>query len=279
MSSLSPETASDLFRKPPDRYLDVGDAAVAYRRVGQGTDVVFSHGWPASGATFRRMLPYLADHVTCHVVDLPGAGDSRFDRSTSISILDHAESLRRAVDELGLTRFGVVGHDSGGMIARFAFADDPRVQGWGLIATEQPPKAHWRFSSFLAVRVVPRFEEMLARVVTRPRLRKNKFILGDAFADKGLLDGEFEEFFLGGDEGGLGDWGLDSAEGDAAADHSLKEQFFDSLYWEGATFAFRQNQLPAAFFAPAEGDHRIALETDAFLLEAMRSMVQPMLCR
>ena len=196
MSSLSPETASDLFRKPPDRYLDVGDAAVAYRRVGQGPDVVFSHGWPASGATFRRMLPYLADHVTCHVVDLPGAGDSRFDRSTSISILDHAESLRRAVDELGLTRFGVVGHDSGGMIARFAFADDPRVQGWGLIATEQPPKAHWRFSSFLAVRVVPRFEEMLARVVTRPRLRKNKFILGDAFADKGLLDGEFEEFFL-----------------------------------------------------------------------------------
>ena len=193
---LSADAAADLFRSPPDQYLDVGDASLAYRRVGEGPDVVFSHGWPASGATFRRMLPHLVEHVTCHVVDLPGAGDSRFDRSTSISITDHAQALRRCVDDLGLTSFGVVGHDSGGMIARFAFSGDPRVHGWGLIATEQPPKAHWRFSSFLAVRFIPRFEEILARVVTRPGLRRNKFILGDAFADKDLLGGEFEEFFL-----------------------------------------------------------------------------------
>ncbi|MCA8921071.1 MAG: DUF4388 domain-containing protein, partial [Planctomycetes bacterium] len=113
-------------------------------------------------------------------------------------------------------------------------------------------------------------------VTAERRSQELYFHRGDAFlfAEKDAAAEEFEEFFLGGDEGGLGDWGLDSAEGDAAADHSLKEQFFDSLYWEGATFAFRQNQLPAAFFAPAEGDHRIALETDAFLLEAMRSMAE-----
>jgi haloalkane dehalogenase len=30
----------------------------------------------------------------------------------------------------------------------------------------------------------------------RPRLRRNKFILGDVFADRSLLEREFDEFFL-----------------------------------------------------------------------------------
>lgn len=58
------------------------------------------------------------------------------------------------------------------------------------------PKASWRLSSFLAIRFVPRFERLLGFVVTRRGLRRNKFILGDAFTNKDLLDGEFEEFFL-----------------------------------------------------------------------------------
>lgn len=196
MSILSQTEASDLFRRPPERHIDVGNGAVAYRQVGSGPDVIFSHGWPASGATFRGLLPHLAAHVTCHVLDLPGAGDSEFDRSLTPSITAHADALRRTVDELGLTSFGVVGHDSGGMIARFAFAGDQRVHGWGLIATEQPPKAHWRFSSFLAIRHVPRFEKLLGVVANQPLLRRNKFVLGDCFHDNALLSGEFEEFFL-----------------------------------------------------------------------------------
>ena len=30
----------------------------------------------------------------------------------------------------------------------------------------------------------------------KPSLRRNKFVLGDAFVDRSLLDGEFDEFFL-----------------------------------------------------------------------------------
>lgn len=196
MSSLTPHAASDLFRRPPDRHIDVGNGAVAYRRIGSGPDVVFSHGWPASSATFRGLLPHLVDHVTCHLIDLPGAGDSQFDRSIVPSLTTHADALRRVVDDLGVTSFGVVGHDSGGMIARFAFAGDERVHGWGLIATEQPPKPTWRFSSFLLIRHIPRFEKVLAFAANQRRLRRNKFVLGDVFADNDLLDGEFEEFVL-----------------------------------------------------------------------------------
>ncbi len=81
-TALSRSDASMLFRREPDRFFDVGAGEVAYRRIGTGPDVLFVHGWPVSGATFRLLLPHFAEHVTCHVVDLPGAGSSRFDADT-----------------------------------------------------------------------------------------------------------------------------------------------------------------------------------------------------
>jgi pimeloyl-ACP methyl ester carboxylesterase len=188
--------AADLFRRAPSGFLDVGAGEAAHRVVGTGPDVLFVHGWPVSGATFRTLLPHLAEHVTCHVVDLPGTGSSRFGRDTPLSIEHHVQSVRRAVDLLGLTDVAVVGHDSGGMIARHALAGDDRVRGFGLIDTETSSGIGWRFRSFLAGRKIPGFGKGLGWVAGQPRLRRNGFVLGDAFVDRSLLDGEFDEFFL-----------------------------------------------------------------------------------
>lgn len=196
MTELTAAAASELFRQPPDRHLEIGPNKVAYRKVGTGPDVLFVHGWPASGATYRGLLPHLAPHVTCHIVDLPGAGDSHHTDESDLSIKGHAATLRAVVDELGIDDFAVVGHDSGGMFARFAFAGDTRVRSWALVDTEQPPKAHWRFASFLKIKYVPKFPQVLAWAVNRKRLRRNEFVLGACFHDKSLLDGEFAEFFL-----------------------------------------------------------------------------------
>ncbi|MEM6291176.1 MAG: alpha/beta hydrolase [Myxococcota bacterium] len=187
---------ADLFRAPPHRFVDVEGAQVAVRSVGRGPDVLFVHGWPVSGATFRCLLPHLAEHVRCHVIDLAGAGDSRFDARSPLSIRHHIQSVRAVVDALGASSLAVVGHDSGGMIARHAMAGDRRLRALGLINTEQPQGLNWRFRLFLSGRVLPGFGAMLGWVAGRPKLRRNKFVLGDAFADRSLLDGEFDEFFL-----------------------------------------------------------------------------------
>jgi len=196
MTTLTESSAAELFRQAPDRMLDVGIAEAAYRRVGTGPDVLFVHGWPVSGATWRRLLPLLADHVTCHIVDLPGAGDSRFLADAPLSVQSHIESVRAIVDLLELDDVAVVGHDSGGMIARHAVAGDPRLRAMGLVNTEMPSGLDWRFRSFLALRRVPGVAGILGWLVGQPTLRRNGFVLGDAFADKSLLDGEFDEFFL-----------------------------------------------------------------------------------
>ena len=195
MTALTDADASDRFRGDPDRLLDVGAGSAAYRRIGNGPDVLFVHGWPVSGATFRKLLPHLVDHVTCHVIDLPSAGSSRFDADTHLSIHQHIETVRRVVDLLELDRVAVVGHDSGGLIARHAMAGDPRLRAMGLVNTEHPDPG-WRFRSFLAARHLPGFAAALGWASGKPGVRRTKAVLGDAFADRSLLDGDFAEFFL-----------------------------------------------------------------------------------
>lgn len=196
MAEISAAQATQLFRNEPIRHLDVGEGEVAYRRIGTGPDVLFVHGWPVSGATFRGLLPHLAPHVTCHVLDLVGAGQSRFDRATRIGLSHHIEAVRRVVDLLGLQSVSVVGHDSGGMIARHALGSDPRLRSMALVDTEQPQGLHWRFKQFLLMAKVPGFEHILAWASMQSSLRKSWMLLGDCFADRSLLNGPFEEFFL-----------------------------------------------------------------------------------
>ena len=195
MPTLTATEASDLFRRDPDRWLDAGEGEAAYRCVGSGPDVLFVHGWPVSGATFRLLLPHLVDHVTCHIVDLPSAGSSRFDATTRLTIEQHMETIRRVVDLLELDDVAVVGHDSGGLIARHAMAGDPRLRAMGLVNTETPTPS-WRFTSFISARHLPGFGAGLGWVAGKPRIRRLGPVLGGAFADASLLDGEFDEFFL-----------------------------------------------------------------------------------
>jgi haloalkane dehalogenase len=196
MSSLTLTQASDLFRRAPDAFFDVGDGEVAYRRVGQGPDVLFVHGWPVSGATFRKLLPRLSREVTCHVIDLPGAGSSRFDSATPLTIDQHVATVRRVVEVLELDQLAVVGHDSGGLIARHALAGDHRVRAMALIDTEQPNGLSWRFRSFVAVKNITGVGGALGWIAGQPKLRRSQMVFGDSFVDSSLLDGEFDEFFL-----------------------------------------------------------------------------------
>jgi haloalkane dehalogenase len=195
MSMMTAIEASDLFRREPDRFLDVGAGEAAYRVAGTGPDVLFVHGWPVSSATFRLVLPHLVDHVTCHLIDFPSAGSSRFDADTPMSIAQHIETVRRVVDLLELDRVAVVGHDSGGLIARHAMVGDPRLRAMGLINTE-PSDPSWRFKSFIAARHLPGLSAGLGWVAGKPRIVRSKAVFGDAFADRSLLGGEFTEFFL-----------------------------------------------------------------------------------
>jgi haloalkane dehalogenase len=196
MPTLTAAESSNLFRAAPHSFIDVGAGEVAYRRVGTGPDVLFVHGWPLASATFRCLLPHVADHVTCHLFDFPGAAMSRFTDKTTITFRQHVQTVRRVIDHLGLDDVAVVGHDAGGLIARHAVVGDSRVRALGLIDTELVHGGSWRFNAFVRTRKLPGLSPAIALLSKNPRIRRNTLAFGTIFDDRSLLDGEFDELLM-----------------------------------------------------------------------------------
>jgi len=100
---------------------------VRYDVAGEGRPLLLLHGFPQTRATWREVLPRLADRYEVVCPDLPGYGDS--DRlSAGMEAFDKrrlAAHLVAFMSELGHDRFGVVGHDRGGLVAFRAGLDFP----------------------------------------------------------------------------------------------------------------------------------------------------------
>lgn len=175
------------------RFIDIGHTQVAHRRLGSGPDVVFVHGWPLQSATWRHVVAALPEY-TCHLIDLPGAGASRATRRTPLSLRDHVDSLDAVLDHLHLERFTLVGHDSGGMIARYVAARRPdQVAALVLTGTEIPDHHSLLLRALVSSGRLPGITVLLREALRRPRVRQLPFVFGGCFADVTLLDGDFAD--------------------------------------------------------------------------------------
>ncbi len=92
-----------------------GGHTLHYLQVGRGDPVVLIHGLSGSGAWWRRNLPALSQHHEVFVVNLPGYGPAR--RQKSLSVQQNAELLATWMNELKLENATVIGHSLGGHVA------------------------------------------------------------------------------------------------------------------------------------------------------------------
>src|SRR5258705_5365776 len=164
---------------------------LAYRKTGTGPDLVFVHGWPLHGETWRAIVPRLADRFTCHVFDLPGTGRSTWTDATPITLRDHARTVAAAIAELGLARVGFVAHDSGGAIARLVAAElGDRCFGLVLCNTEIPGYTPSGLVAFALLAKTPVLWRLLPATLRARRLRRANLGLGRCLARPRGIDGE-----------------------------------------------------------------------------------------
>ena len=173
--------------------IDTGDAVLPLRRFGSGPALLFVHGFPLSGYTWRYLLPVLAQRYTCYVPDLAGMGDSAWNDATDFSWDGHARRLQRLADHLGLQRYSVIAQDTGASFARcLALMDGARIERLVLINTEIPGhRPPW----------IPLYQALMrglpgSPAVFRLLLRSRLFIrsgmgFGGCFKDLRLIDGDF----------------------------------------------------------------------------------------
>jgi haloalkane dehalogenase len=121
------------------RYVDVDRARVCYRKCGEGPALVFLHGFPLSGFTWRKVVPDLAKHFTCYAFDLIGLGQSISPDAADFASPGQARVFRQALRAEGIESYALTGNDTGGWIAReLALLEPERVTHLALTNTEIP---------------------------------------------------------------------------------------------------------------------------------------------
>lgn len=180
----------------PVQLVDVGDSKLAHRVLGHGPDLVFVHGWPLHGLTWRHVLPALADRYRCHVFDLPGTGASEWTPEISCRVRRQAERVARAVDALDIDTLAFVGHDSGAAITRHAAAMlGERVWGQVMSGTEIPGHKPLLLQGLLLMADRPLGRFGFRTLLRTPALRRTSLGWGACFSDPDRAEGEFHGLF------------------------------------------------------------------------------------
>jgi pimeloyl-ACP methyl ester carboxylesterase len=109
-----------------------------YAEAGSGEDVVLClHGWPQHWYEWRHLMPALADRHRVIALDLRGFGWSEAPKD-GYEKENLADDVLGVLDELGLERVKLVGHDWGGWIGF-------------LLCLREPD----RFQRYLALNILP----------------------------------------------------------------------------------------------------------------------------
>jgi haloalkane dehalogenase len=156
---------------------------------------VLIHGWPLHAATFRRVVPTLAAAFTLHLFDLPGTGHS-LEWEGPMTLPTHATNLRRAVDELGIERYAIVAHDSGGAVARFIAGNDPRVAGLVLSGTEIPGHRPPLVREYGVAAKIPGMGAIIRAAMRSHAIQHSSIGFGGCFRDPAFVDGDFGDLFV-----------------------------------------------------------------------------------
>lgn len=127
----------------------VDGLAIRYLVGGEGPPMLLLNGWPQSKYQWRRVIPRLLEHATIVAPDLPGTGESDipddgYDKRTT------ARRLHALVQQLGLDRVTVVGHDIGAMVGLAYAAEFPdEVATLVFMEAPAPADAFYQIPSLL----------------------------------------------------------------------------------------------------------------------------------
>src|SRR6185503_9032667 len=171
---------------------DVGDAEMAFRRVGTGPTLVLVHGWPLSSATWVNLVPLLAPHFTCILLDQAGAGETRTRPDTDFNFRGQARRLSAFLEAQAIDKAHILAQDTGATVARYAaLTGGERIASLVLVNTEIPGHRPPFIQLYQKIMRLPG-----ATAAFRVLLRSRTFVtspmgFGGCFTDRARLDADF----------------------------------------------------------------------------------------
>ncbi|MEM9172169.1 MAG: alpha/beta hydrolase [Pseudomonadota bacterium] len=164
---------------------------------GTGPALFLLHGWPFHRATFRKVVPLLADAFTCYSFNSVGmAFDGRMTPATGMNFEHHADRLLEWADQLGIGDFSILAHDTGATIARLAASTaGDRVRRLVLLNTEMPNHRPPFIPMYQRLLKLPGSRLVMQILLSAKSFRRSAMGFGGAFSNLSAIEGEFASLF------------------------------------------------------------------------------------
>ncbi|MPZ89596.1 MAG: alpha/beta fold hydrolase, partial [Nitriliruptorales bacterium] len=180
------------------RFINIGDARVAYLEEGSGEPVLLLHGCPFGSFVWRDVIPALASGYRCLAPDLLGLGDTETGPDADWSLRAQAAMVVGFLEALGIERAHVVGHDHGGAIAQLLAAEHPQRIGC-LVLCNVEAYDNWpsrEEKPFLVAAQTPVIGRLVLWLWSRRPVLRSSLIRGAAVCDRSALSDELLDRYI-----------------------------------------------------------------------------------
>jgi len=174
------------------RYVEVGEATVAYVEDGVGPPLLLLHGCPFSSFVWRHVIARLRSRFRCIAPDLLGLGDTGTPQGADWSLPAQAATVIGLLDALGIDAVDVVAHDHGAATAQLIAAEHPdRIRR--LVLTNAEAYDNWPSADelpFIRATQLPIVGRLVLWAWARPALFRYALRSGKAVRDPAVLSPE-----------------------------------------------------------------------------------------
>lgn len=174
------------YKSIPLQKIKIEDVSIGLRQIGTGEDLVFIHGFPTHGYTWRKIIPELSKQFTCHILDLPGLGDSEWTDKTDFQSNAQARYVIQLLEKLGIEKYSLIAHNSGATVAR-AIAIKEKVENLIMLNTEIPNHRPPWIPFYQKVDLWPFVSTVIRQLLKQPWFIKSPMGLKEAYSDKLML--------------------------------------------------------------------------------------------
>jgi pimeloyl-ACP methyl ester carboxylesterase len=171
------------------KLIEIEDVSIAFKKTGTGNPVIFIHGFPTFGYTWRKIVPEIAKNNTCYVLDLPGLGNSRMAQNAKVDSTSQAEYVLEFIKKEDIKKCSIIAHNSGATIARIIAIQQPKlIDKLILINTEIPNHRPPWIPFYQKIGLIP-----LAQIVIRKALKYSWFVnssmaFKEAYSNKSMFE-------------------------------------------------------------------------------------------
>ncbi len=180
------------------RVVNLRGAQVAYYDEGIGPAILFLHGCPFSSYIWRTVISILTPTFRCLAPDLLGLGDTETASDADWSLPAQARMVLQFIDQLGLDRVHVVGHDHGAAVAQLLAAHHPeRIER--LVLADAEAFDNWPSHDerpFIIATQLPAIGRLVLWLWSFPALARLALSAGSAVSDKRALTSDLVDGFV-----------------------------------------------------------------------------------